>query len=124
MAHFIPCSKTADASPVAHLFFREIIRLQGLPKSIVSDRDVCFTSHFWQTLWKKMGTALKFSTAYHIQTDVQTEVVNCSMGDLLRCLLGERPTTWDIVLSVAEIAYNNSVNWSTGLYPFKVVTGY
>jgi len=71
-----------------------------------------------------MGTALKFSTAYHIQTDVQTEVVNYSLGDLLRCLLGERPTTWDMVLPVAEFAYNNSVNWSTGLYPFKVVTGY
>ena len=92
MAHFISCSKTADASQVAHLFFKEIVCLHGLPKSIISDRNVHFTSHFWRTLWKKMRTALKFSTAYHPQTDNQTGVVNRSLGDLLRRLVGERMT--------------------------------
>jgi len=126
MIHFIPCSKMTDASHVAHLFFREIVRLHGLPKSIVFDRDVRFTNYFWQTLWKKVWSTLKFFTAYHPQTDGQTEVVNCNLSDLLRCLvgLGECMTTLNEVLSVTEFAYNNSINRSTRLSPFEVVTGY
>ncbi|PKA60564.1 hypothetical protein AXF42_Ash019457 [Apostasia shenzhenica] len=124
MAHFIPCSKTSDASHVASLFFREIIRLHGLPKTMVSDRDTRFVSYFWKTLWKKMGTKLLFSTAYHPQTDGQTEVVNWSLGDLLRCLVGDHTSSWDLVLPTAEFAYNSSINRSTGMSPFMIVTGY
>jgi len=65
MAHFLPCKTTCDASYVADLFFKEIVWIHGLPLSIVSDRDVKFIGHFWRTLWKKLGTNLSFSSAYH-----------------------------------------------------------
>ena len=89
MVHFLPCSKTSDASKIAKLYFDEIVKLYGLPKTIVSDRDVRFISYFWKTLWHLVGTKLKFSMAFHPQTDDQTKVVNRSLGNLLRYLVGE-----------------------------------
>ncbi|MGV7994890.1 hypothetical protein PJP12_29930, partial [Mycobacterium kansasii] len=70
-----------------------------------------------------MGIRLQFSTGYHPKTDGQTEVVNHTLGNLLRCLVGEHVKTWDLILPTAELAYNGSVNRSTGLSPFEIVSG-
>lgn len=89
----------------------------------MSDRDVKFVSYFWKTLWKLFGTTLQCSSTFHPQTDRQTEVVNRSLGDLLRCLIGEKLGNWDLILPQAEFAYNNSVNRSTGKSTFEIVYG-
>jgi hypothetical protein len=123
MSHFIPCQKTSDTTHIANLFFKEVIRLHGLLRSIVSDRDTKFIGNFWRTLWKKLGTNLAFSSAYHPQTDGQTEVVNRSLGYLLRSLVTEHHSQWDNILPQAEFAYNDSVNRSTGKSPFQVFYG-
>jgi hypothetical protein len=98
MAHFIPYQKTSDATHIENLFFKEIVRLHGLPKSIVSKIDTKFVGHFWKNLWKKLGTNLSFSSTYHPQTDGQNEVVNQSFGHLLRSLFIEHHNQWDQIL--------------------------
>ena len=123
MAHFLPCKQTHDASHIAGIFFKEVVRLHGLPLNIVSDRDSKFLGHFWRTLWKRLGTQLSFSSAYHPQSDGQTEVINRSLGNLLRCLTKEHGVAWDVVLPQAEFSFNDSVNRSTGLTPFQIVYG-
>ena len=123
MAHFLPCSKTSDTSKITKLYFNEIVKLYGLPKTILSNRDVRFMSYFWKTLWHLVGTELKFSTAFHPQTDGQIEVVNRSLGNLLWCLVGEVNRNWDSILPTAQLAYNSSVNRSIGTSPFEVVHG-
>ncbi|XP_022863233.1 uncharacterized protein LOC111383356 [Olea europaea var. sylvestris] len=110
MSHFIPCRRTFDASRVAVLFSQKAVRLHGVPSTIISDRDVKFMSYTWKTLWATMRSKLLYSSAFHPQTDGQTEVTNQSVGNLLRCLIADHVTCWNLILPQAEFAFNNSVN--------------
>jgi hypothetical protein len=124
MAHFIPCHKIDDASHIANLFCRDILRLHGVPKTIVSDRDVKFLSYFWKTLCAKLGIKLLFSSAYHPQTDGQTEVTNRTLSTLLRVLIKKNIKEWEDCLPIAEYAYNRASHSTTGKSPFEVVYGF
>ena len=108
---------------VATLFFEEIVRLNGLPKTIVSDWDAKFMSFFWKTLWHMMKTKLQYSSAYHPQSNGETEVVNWSLGNLHQWLVGEHISLCDLILPMAEFTYNNLVNRTTGRLPFEAVIG-
>jgi len=124
MAHFIPCKKVDDAFHVADLFFKEIVRLHGLPRNIVSERDTKFLSHFWWTLWGKIGTKLLFSTTCHPQTDGQTEVVNRTLGTLLRTIIKKNLKSWEACLPHVEFSYNKVVRSTTNYSPFEIVYGF
>ncbi|KAF3683881.1 hypothetical protein FXO38_00532 [Capsicum annuum] len=87
MTHFIPCSKCEDATSVASLFVEHVVKLHGIPRTIVCDRDSKFLSHFWKSMWGRLGTKLLFSTSCHPQIDGQIEVVNRTLGSVLRSMV-------------------------------------
>ncbi|KAL0534339.1 hypothetical protein IC582_028629 [Cucumis melo] len=122
-AHFVPGKSTYTASKWAQLYMSEIVRLHGVPVSIVSDRDARFTSKFWKSLQTAIGTRLDFSTAFHPQTDGQTERLNQVLEDMLRACALEFPGSWDSHLHLMEFAYNNSYQATIGMAPFEALYG-
>ena len=100
-----------------------IYKLHGLSKSIVSDRDLVFTSNFWQGLFSQLNVGLMRSTTYHPQTDGQTKVVNKCLEQYLRCMIGDIPKEWTKWLPLSEWWYNTSYHLSTQLTHFEVVYG-
>ena len=121
--HFAPTTKTVDAVGLAKLFRSTIYKYHGMPKAIISDRDERFLSHFWQALFSVVGTDLKFSTAYHPQTDGQSERANRTLEEYLRHFINPLQDDWDEYLDLAEYAINDSINPSTGYTPFYLTYG-
>ena len=121
MAHFIPTQTQISAPELAQIFLDNIVRLHGFPRSIVSDRDPRFLSHFWRELFSLTDTTLRFSTANHPQTDGQTERTNRTLEQYLRIHARHNPASWAKYLTTAEIAYNNLTHSATGMTPFYLV---
>lgn len=124
MAHFIPCKKTSSSEDTARLFLDNVYRYHGLPDDIVSDRGTQFVSKFWRSLFEALKVDIKLSSAFHPQTDGQTERVNQVLEQYLRCSVNYQQDDWTAYLSLAEFAYNNSVHASTQQTPFFANYGY
>lgn len=122
-AHLIPIKTTHKAANIADIYMKEVARLHGVPKAIVSDRDPKFASNFWKGLFKGFGTNLNMSTAYHPQTDGQTERVNQVIEDMLRMYVMDQPSKWEDYLHLVEFAYNNGHHASLKMSPFEALYG-
>ncbi|XP_014660510.1 uncharacterized protein LOC105914201 [Setaria italica] len=121
--HFIPMAHPYTTESIAQAFFTDIVRLHGVPQSMVSDRDPIFTSTFWKELMRLMGTKLHMTTAFHPQADGQTEAANRVIVMYLRCFTGDRPRQWVRWLPWAEYVYNTAYQTSLRDTPFRVVYG-
>jgi len=119
--HFIPVKSTYKAVNIADIFMKEVFCLHGIPKVIISDRDVKFTGNFWKGLFQGLNTKLNFSTAYHPQTDGQTERVNQVLEDMLRMYVMDQPDKWEDYLHLVEFSYNNHYHASAKLCPFEIL---
>ena len=117
IVHFIAL-KSTSARELADSFVKEIWRLHGLPLDIVSDRDTRFTSNFWAAVMKKLDVKLNMSTAFHPQTDGQSEILNQILEQYLRTFCNYHQDDWLELLPFAEFSYNNSTNASTKMTPF------
>jgi len=123
MASFIACNKINDLTDTAKVYFKEVMRSHGIPSPIVSDYDTMFLSHFLVTLWKKIGTKVRYSTTCHPQTKGQAKVTNRTLGTLLAALINSNANVWDLLFPHAKFAYNKAPNKTTGISPFQTVHG-
>lgn len=119
--HLIPLSHPYSAATVAQCVLDSVVKLHGVPTAIISDRDPVFVSKFWGELFNAMGTKIKLSTAYHPQTDGQTERVNQCIEMYLRCITGHKPRQWTKWLAMAEWWYNTTFHSAIGVSPYKAL---
>jgi len=122
-AHFLPMRVSDSIDTLSRQYIREIVRLHGVPVSIVSDRDPRFTSRFWQSLQAALDTQLLFSTAFHTQTDGQSERTIQILEDMLRSCVMDFRGSWEDHLPLVEFAYNNSYQASIQMAPFEALYG-
>jgi hypothetical protein len=118
-----PISDDTTASAIARVYFDNVFRYKGVSRVIISDRDPRFTSNFWRTLFRLLGTKLSFCTAFHPETDGQTKRVNRVIEEAFRPYVNAQHTDWALYLTPVEFAYNNSVQASTEHSPFYLNSG-
>ncbi|KAG3083415.1 hypothetical protein PI125_g19753 [Phytophthora idaei] len=122
--HFVPTTKKVIAEGVVRLFIDHIWKLHGMPTNIVSDRDRKFVSKFWQHVFKSIGSKLGMTVTHRAQGDGQTEHMNRTLEEYLRCFVGPLQDDWNVHLANAGFAVNSTVNSSTKLAPFEADLGY
>lgn len=123
-ANFMTLSHPHSATTVAKTFMDSVYKLHGMPTTIVSDRDTIFLSKFWQELFTLQGVNLHYSTAYHPQSDGQTEVVNRCIEGYLRCMTDDNPSQWCKWLALCEWLYNTNFHIATKTTPYKILYGF
>ncbi|GJY03435.1 putative reverse transcriptase domain-containing protein [Tanacetum coccineum] len=122
-AHFLAIREDFITEKLVRLYIDEIVARHGVPLSIISDRDGRFTSHFWKTVQKALGTRLDLSTAYHPQTDGKSERIIQTLEDMLRVYVIDFGGSWDVYLPLAKFSYNNSYHSSIRFAPFEALYG-
>jgi len=122
-AHFLAIRETDKFDTLARLYIKEVISKHGVPISIISDRDARFKSNFWEAFQRAMGTRLDMSTAFHPQTDGQTERTNQTLEDMLRACAIDFGGSWEDHLPLVEFSYNNSYHAAIQMAPFRALYG-
>ena len=122
--HFIPYKESSTATELAYIFLKVVVAQHGLPDEIISDRDKLFTSKFWQTFTAQLGINTKLSTAFHPQTDGQTERLNQTLEQYLRSYVNDQQDNWVELLPTAEFSYNSAPSGTTNVSPFFANYGY
>ena len=123
MAHYIPVRKTMSVADFIEVFIREVVKHHGVPEVLVTDRDKLFTSEKWTSFCFHMRCCHNLSTAFHPQTDGQTERQNQSLEAYLRIFVDEQQEDWAKLLPCTEFSYNNSMHAATGKSPFQLNLG-
>jgi hypothetical protein len=118
---FIPVNSTFKVVNIVEIFMKEIFRLHGIPKMVILNRDIKFTSTFWKELFAWLNANFNFSRSYHPQMDGQTERTNQIMEEMLQMYIRKKPSKWEDYLQLVEFTYNNGYQTLTKMSPFEVL---